>query len=50
MRYPTIFSRRDRSPIAQKLVRWLTLAGKSALEAAAFEEARSQSQVGIVVS
>ena len=28
----------------QKLVRWLTLAGKSALEAAAFEEARRNFQ------
>ena len=36
----TISSRQDRSLTAGRLVRYLTLAGKSALEAAAFEEAR----------
>ena len=35
---------------SRKLVRWLTLAGKSALEAAAFEEARAQFPVGPVAS
>ena len=39
-RSPTISSKQDRSPTGRKLVDWLTLAGKSALEAAAFEEAR----------
>jgi hypothetical protein len=39
-RSPTIFSRQDRSLTGKHWSRWLTLAGKSALEAAAFDEAR----------